>query len=89
MAKNFRKSLKFAFGGYLGFLYLYYLLKYESNNWESERTIKVTAPKEVILPGDPRWPMPNEKPNSWQHFDHKFSKRTVFLAPDSHWVADD
>jgi len=67
------------FLGYLSFLAVYYWIKYNNSNWEKERGVKIIPQREMVLPGDVRFPRPNPKTESWQYFDRGFHKRKVFL----------
>ena len=65
--------------GYLVILGGWYHLKYNHNTWERRTGWKVITQKDEVLPGDPRFPMANPRPEGWMHNDRDFSRRKVFL----------
>ncbi|RWS14730.1 NADH:ubiquinone oxidoreductase-like protein 1 [Dinothrombium tinctorium] len=56
----------------------YYMLKYSHRTWESPRRWNAWFKKPAVYPGDPRYPLPNPRPEKWQFADLEFSKRKVF-----------
>ena len=63
---------------YIGSLFIFYHLKYLSGSWEVFRRPILYWNKEKVFPGDPRYPLNEEKEN-WEWFDNGFSKRTAHL----------
>ncbi|KAH7638672.1 NADH dehydrogenase (ubiquinone) B17 subunit [Dermatophagoides farinae] len=64
--------------GYFTILTLWYQLNYNVPNWEYKKGFRIFYTREVVLPGDSRWPMPNPRTQSWQHYDLDFHQRKAF-----------
>nr|XP_027194597.1 uncharacterized protein LOC113789278 [Dermatophagoides pteronyssinus] len=63
--------------GYFTLLTIWYQLNYNVPNWEYKKGYRIFYTREAVMPGDSRWPMPNPRKESWQHYDLDFHYRNA------------
>lgn len=78
-ASTIRKLIGRSVLGYFGVLFFWYNLNYSLASWEKAKGMRLYHTREMVLPGDIRYPMPNPRTESWQHYDRGFHDRKVFL----------
>lgn len=64
---------------YVATLFMWYNLKYHHNTWENYTGWRFLYNKPSVLPGDPRYPVTDPRPESEDHHDRGFKNRNIRL----------
>lgn len=64
---------------YVASLFLWYNIKYNHNTWEADSGARFSFVKPSVLPGDPRYPLEDPRPEPEDHHDRGFKKRSAYL----------
>lgn len=73
-----RKLMATAGWAYVSVLAIWYYIRFNRENWEKLKGMRIITQKENVYPGDPRFPMQTPRTEPWQFWDRDFHNRKVF-----------